>query len=157
MSASSDDDQKAVDRAFEELVAGYHLTAEGHEIQPKVKVEPEPPAEPAVDASWADEHPLFVFEPRPAEPAPEPRPAPEPEERYVPEPPPPLPRPAFPVLLAWIGIAWAAAVVLLAAFGVRLPSWTGWIALLGFVGGFAVLVFRLPRDRPPGSGDGAVL
>jgi hypothetical protein len=68
-----------------------------------------------------------------------------------------LPRPSLPILLAWAGIAYAAVVVLLAAFGVRLPAWMGWMALGGFVGGFGVLVFHLPRSRPPDAGDGAVL
>jgi hypothetical protein len=33
----------------------------------------------------------------------------------------------------------------------------GWFAVLGFVGGFVILVTRLPRHRSPDAGDGAVL
>jgi hypothetical protein len=87
---------------------------------------------------------------------PEPAAEPEPDERYVPEPQPSMARPGLPVLLAWLGIAYAAVVVLLAAFGLRLPPWTGWLAVGTFMIGFGVLVFHLPRSRPPGD-DGAVL
>ncbi|HET9648618.1 MAG TPA: hypothetical protein VFP34_10350 [Microlunatus sp.] len=166
MSAPRDDDREAIDRAFAELVAGYHLTADRPDPLPPLKLEPEspaaapgpatpspslaPPQEPI--ANWADNHPLFV--------APEPvakDPQPEVEDRYVPEPQPPLARPRLPILLAWSGILYAAVVVLLAAFGVRFPPWMGWLALGGFMGGFGVLVFNLPRSRPPDAGDGAVL
>jgi len=168
MTRPSEDDRAAIDRAFAEMVAGYHLTAE----RPQQPVEDEQPAEPDAsataggratelaqegdpDARWADEHPLFRFvDPlseavvaEPAEPA---------EPRYIPAPLPPL-APAVPALLGWIGIGWAALVVLAAAFGVRFPAWVGWVAVLGFVGGFVILVTRLPRDRSPDAGDGAVL
>jgi hypothetical protein len=165
MTRPSEDDRAGVDRAFAEMVAGYHLTADRPDAaeQPAdaagAGAAPEQAAEVALtgepDAHWADEHPLFHFPvDTPAEAA-----APEPpgEPRYVPEPLPPLPPPAVPALLGWLGIGWAALVVLAAAFGARFPAWVGWVAVLGFVGGFAVLVTRLPRSRPPGSGDGAVL
>jgi hypothetical protein len=45
--------------------------------------------------------------------------------------------------------------VLITAVGLRLPAWAGWLAIIGFVGALAVLIARLPRQRPPG--DGAVL
>jgi hypothetical protein len=168
MTRPSEDDRAAVDRAFAEMVAGYHLTAERPVVEP---VEPVPPAEPDPqpatsdqpaetarsgdpDAHWADEHPLFHFvvDPEPRPPVPEPA-----APRYVPDPLPPLPAPAVPAVLGWIGIAWAALVVLAAAFGLRFPSWVGWLAVLGFVGGFVILVTRLPRHRSPDAGDGAVL
>ena len=165
MTRPSEDDRAGVDRAFAEMVAGYHLTAD----RPDVVERPADPAGPGAapeqpaevvrtgdpDPHWADEHPLFHF---PTEPAPE-DPAPEPpaEPRYVPEALPPLPPPAVPALLGWVGIGWAALVVLAAAFGARFPAWVGWVAVVGFVGGFAVLVTRLPKSRPPDAGDGAVL
>jgi hypothetical protein len=167
MTRPSEDDRAAVDRAFAEMVAGYHLTAERPVVEPVQDVQPagpepqptssEQPAEAALsgdpDAHWADEHPLFRLVEPVAPPAP-----PEPEEaRYSPDPLPPLPAPAVPALLGWIGIAWAALVVLAAAFGLRFPAWVGWIAVLGFVGGFVILVTRLPRHRSPDAGDGAVL
>ena len=184
------DDSEAVDRAFAELVANYHLTADRpdplpprnppSEPQLRVRLDPwlDPGSDPRVDPSrrnhgeppragrasgsasvpgsggapgWADDHPLFVGSSRP-----EPAAEPEPDERYVPEPQPSMARPGVPVLLAWLGIAYAAVVVLLAAFGLRLPPWTGWLAVGTFMIGFGVLVFHLPRSRPPGD-DGAVL
>jgi hypothetical protein len=166
MTRPSEDDRSAIDRAFAEMMAGYHLTAErpsdvttgeGAPGSAPTAAEPgDPPAVVEPEHSWADQHPLFRFpveDERP--PAPEPV-EPEPEH-YVPEPLPPLDAPALPALLGWLGIGWAALVVLAAAFGLRFPSWVGWIAVFGFLAGFAVLVARLPRDRPPGSGDGAVL
>jgi drug/metabolite transporter (DMT)-like permease len=47
--------------------------------------------------------------------------------------------------------------VLAVAIGIELPRWAGWAGIIGFVGGFALLVSRLPRQRPPDAGDGAVL
>ena len=179
MTRPGEDDRAAVDRAFAELVAGYHLTADrpvastpdqpGAEDQPvgggdaQAAVDGQPagltaptsgvPRSGEPDGRWADEHPLFRFtEPEPEAPAPEPV-----EPRYVPEPMPPFAAPAVSALLGWIGIGWAALVVLAAAFGARFPAWVGWLAVLGFVGGFVILVLRLPRHRSPDAGDGAVL
>jgi purine-cytosine permease-like protein len=70
---------------------------------------------------------------------------------------PPLGRPTAAVLLGWLGIGWAVLVVLAAAFGARFPTWVGWVAVVGFLAGFGVLISRLPRNRPPDAGDGAVL
>ncbi len=168
MSAPRDDDREAIDRAFAELVAGFHLTSDRpdpllpHQVDRDSAIPPGPAgsspptagvptSNPLPTTAWADNHPLFITpEPTPV------TPDPEPDERYVPDPQPPLPRPRLPILLAWVGIAYAAIVVLLAAFGLRLPSWMGWLALGGFLGGFGVLVFNLPRSRPPDD-DGAVL
>lgn len=163
MTRSSEDDRAAVDRAFADLVAGYHLTSD----------RPDPfadqlSAEAATatrddDASTgrADQQPLFkMAEASDAQPSQDPLDPPElfeAEERFVPEPLGPLPKPAWPVLLAWIGMGYAVVAVLAAALGLRLPAFAGWLALIGFVGGFALLVTRLPRHRPPDAGDGAVL
>lgn len=149
------DDREAIDRAFADLIAGYHLTSDRPDpLTPEKAVEPAPTrtdGEPP-DSGWADSHPLFSY---PSPPAGNEEPASE--ERFVPEPPRPLPRPGWPVLVAWIGMGYAVLAVLAAALGLHLPAWTGWLALLGFVGGFTVLVTRLPRHRPPDAGDGAVL
>jgi hypothetical protein len=159
VSRASEDDREAVDRAFADLVAGYHLTAD----------RPDPLLAPPVEAqqskerdeNWADEHPLFR--------APEPTPAPESpahteplvereaEPPYVPDPLPPLGRPAVPALLGWIAIGYAVLLVLGATIGIRFPMWAGWLAVVSFIGGFGILVTRLPRNRPPDAGDGAVL
>ena len=155
----SEDDRDAIDRAFAELVAGYHLTADGPE---PITTDTEEPTVASADpdlrdntANWAADHPLFGFVGTSADvPAPEDEPT---EERYVPAPLPPPQRPGIPALLGWIGIGYAILIVLAATFGVTLPS----LGRLGrgrdFVGGFGILMTRLPRERPPGAGDGAVL
>ena len=161
MSRPSEDDREAVDRAFADLVAGYHLTSDRPDpLQDRSLREPAGELAPTTtddaDPAWADEHPLFRF----PDPATEPVAAEEPdtaEEQFVPEPPMPLPRPAWPALLAWIAMGYAVLAVLAAAVGVHLPRWAGWVALVGFIGGFGVLVTRLPRHRPPDAGNGAVL
>jgi hypothetical protein len=156
----SEDDRDAIDRAFAELVAGYHLTATRPD--PHTPAAPDEPAvAPATPdardsaANWAADHPLFGFVETPAD-------APvsseeEPTERYVPEPLPPLQRPGVPALLGWIGIGYAVVIVLAATFGLRFPAWAGWVAVGSFVGGFGILMTQLPRERPPDAGDGAVL
>jgi hypothetical protein len=161
VSPEREDDREAVDRAFAELVAGYHLTAEPPHPQPAAPAEATQGAE--ADESWADHHPLFLLQPTPVEPAavePAPsEPAPEPaaDRPYVPEPLPPMSRPGLPVLVGWIGIGYAVLLVLAATFGLRFPMWADWLAVGSFLGGFGVLVSQLPRHRPPDAGDGAVL
>jgi hypothetical protein len=160
MGLPSEDDRDAIDRAFAELVAGYHLTADRPDVFSSESQDEPTVSSPAHEveestANWAADHPLFGFAESTAE---APRPAPKPaEERYVPEPLPPLRRPAIPALLGWIGIGYAIIVVLAATFGLRFPAWAGWVAVGSFVGGFGILMTRLPRERPPGAGDGAVL
>jgi hypothetical protein len=159
MPRPSEDDREAIDRAFADLVAGFHLTSDRPDplIEEEATVaeltEPSPAAESETPVpSWVDSQPLFVFIDPPAVDE-----APEPEERFVPEPLMPLPRPAWPVLVAWIAMGYAVLAVLATAMGAKFPAWAGWIALVGFVGGFALLVTRLPRHRPPDAGNGAVL
>ena len=133
----SEDDREAIDRAFAELVAGYHLTADRCDAPvPEQNAEQALPAGPSLEAI-------------------EPPPEPGPEERFIPPPVEPLPRLSASTLLGWIGIGYAVAFVLLTAVGIRLPPLAGWLAIGGFVTSFAILVSRLPRSRPPG--DGAVL
>jgi len=164
MTRPDEDDRAAVERAFAEMVAGYHLTADrpapdpvGSDTAERPVVEPDgqPAAEP--DPHWADNHPLFRFPTEPATARPAEAVEPDAHEGYEPEPLPPLPRPGIPALIGWLGISWAVLVVLSGAFGARFPGWVGWLAALGFLGGFGVLVSRLPRHRPPDAGDGAVL
>ena len=159
MALPSEDDRDAIDRAFAELVAGYHLTADRPD-----PLTHEAPDEPAVGSSaldgdttanWAADHPLFGLVETPPE---APLVAEEPtEERYTPEPLPPLQRPAVPALLGWIGIGYAIVIVLAATLGLSFPAWAGWVAVGSFVGGFGILMTRLPRERPPDAGNGAVL
>ena len=154
MAHAGEDDREAIDRAFADLVAGYHLTAERPNSADALRTrsaEPAPAPEP--DESWAAEHPLFRF----TEPMPIVEPVhPEPE-RYVPEPLPPMTWPGVPALVGWVGIAYAVVLVMAATFGARVPSWAGWIAVVSFLTGFAILMTQLPRRRPPDAGDGAVL
>ena len=151
MSRERDDDREAVDRAFAELIAGYHLTADPPDPQPAAQAEAPQGAE--AEEGWADHHPLFRLQPARAEPAREHSPDPP----YVPEPLPPMSRPGLPVLLGWIGIGYAVLLVLAATFGLRFPLWAGWLAVGSFLGGFGILMTQLPRHRPPDAGDGAVL
>ena len=192
----SEDGRDAIDRAFAEILAGYHLTAERPDplLSGPLAAEPRPDSrvtdsrsadsltadsrdaeQQGADVLSADppprtddlpEQPLFRFVPY-VPPAVDPATAdralphraaaestPEPD-RFVPPPLEPLPRPDLPSLLGWIGIGIAVLFVLITAVGLRLPAWAGWLAIIGFVGALAVLIARLPRQRPPG--DGAVL
>lgn len=147
------EDQNEIDRTFAEIVARFH-TADGPEhdpepLPPRSERDPVDEPEPTI---WADDHPLFTFDPPPPQPDPEPE-----DERYVPEPPPPLPRPSWPTLLAAVSIGYATLVMIALMFGAPLPAWAGILAIVGFMIGCAILVFRLPRNRPPGSDDGAIL
>jgi hypothetical protein len=162
----SEDDRDAIDRAFAELVAGYHLTADGPDTQLAETSDgpaplPDGTATSAPDpfdgvANWAADHPLFGFVERPAEPRPSLDDQPT-DGHYIPEPLPPIQRPGVPALLGWIGIGYAIIIVLAATFGLGFPAWAGWVAVGSFVGGFGILITRLPRERPPGSGNGAVV
>lgn len=149
MARTGDDDRASVDRAFAELVAGYHLTADRPDPLPAAEV----PQSAEADDSWADQHPLFSFPPPTGEPAVRPEPA----RPYEPEPLPPMPRPGLPAMAGWIGIGFAVLLVLAATFGLRFPTWAGWLAVGSFLTGFGILMTQLPRDRPPDAGDGAVL
>jgi hypothetical protein len=151
VSREREDDREAVDRAFAELVAGYHLTADRPDPQLTAPAEAAQGTE--ADESWADQHPLFRLQPAPAEPSTEPPPDPP----YVPESLPPMSRPGVPALLGWIGIGYAMLLVLGATFGLRFPMWAGWLAVGSFLAGFGILLTQLPRHRPPDAGDGAVL
>jgi hypothetical protein len=151
VSREREDDREAVDRAFAELVAGYHLTADRPDPQPTAPAEAAQGTE--ADEGWADQHPLFRLQPAsPAEPI-----EPPADPPYVSEPLPPMSRPGVPALLGWIGIGYAVLLVLAATFGLRFPLWAGWLAVGSFLAGFGILVTQLPRHRPPDAGDGAVL
>ncbi|WP_152361662.1 hypothetical protein [Microlunatus speluncae] len=149
------EDQSEIDREFAEIISRFHTTTElPGDPEPLITPDDDddPVDEPTPPTAWADDHPLFVFD------APPPRREPDPdEERYVPEPPPPLPRPSWPTLLATISLAYATLAMIALILGAPLPVWAGVLAIIGFVVGCAILAFRLPRNRPPGSDDGAIL
>jgi hypothetical protein len=150
VSRADDDDRAAIDRAFAEMVAGYHLTPT---VRPAAGGLGGGAAERGGRRLWADQHPLFAFPPPSGEPLPEP----EPHPPYVPEPLPPMSRPGLPVLLGFLGISYAVLLVVAATFGLRFPTWAGWLAVGSFLTGFGILMTQLPRQRPPDAGDGAVL
>ena len=177
-------DRESVDRAFAEMIAGYHLTAERTEAHgAELTATDEPRAErtdrperperterpdhddgtgPTGVSASATPGAFPFSEPTPVLPAPLAwRAAPEPvepsDESYVPDPLPPLSRPAAPTLVGWAGVLFAAVVVLAAGFGLHLPAWLGWLTVTSFIVGSVLLLTQLPRSRPPGSGDGAVV
>ena len=171
-------DRESVDRTFAEMVAAFHLTAERSEPQaagltatedprPERRDQPEREHTEHDDGTGptavASTPPAFPFsEPTPVLPAslvwrsgPEvPQP---PDDQYVPDPLPPLSRPRTPALVGWGAVLFAAVVVLAAGFGLRMPAWLGWLTVTSFIVGSVVLLTQLPRQRPPGTGDGAVL
>lgn len=83
----------------------------------------------------------------------------EPVEHFVPPEPPPLPQTDAITRAAWVGVLGAPALFVLAGLlNWHLPWWGAALGVLGFVGGFALLVWRM-RDGEPGAGpdDGAVV
>ncbi len=91
--------------------------------------------------------------------APDSVPPDDPEDRFVPPEAPPITSTDLASRLAWLGVLGAPLLLLVAALTVgRLPSLMVVGALVAFVGGFATLVLRLPRDRDDnGPDDGAVV
>ncbi|MFT4164638.1 MAG: hypothetical protein QM650_05300 [Microlunatus sp.] len=169
------DDKASVDRAFADLVAGFHLTAERPESdQPSDWDEPvhrpqapgsvfetpgptAPPGAADLGAPPPRAPELDLPEIHLPEEDEEPEPAAAEEEHYDPGPLAPLPRPAWPVLVGWIGIGYAVLTVIVGVFGFPLPRWAAWAGVIAFAGGFGLLLSQLPRHRPPDAGDGAVL
>jgi hypothetical protein len=82
------------------------------------------------------------------------------EEHFVPPPPPPLPHLDSVAKGAWTALFGGPAYLLAATLlGWVVPGWAALLAVVAFVGGFAVVAMRL-GDRPSddaGSDDGAVL
>jgi hypothetical protein len=95
--------------------------------------------------------------PRGAEPAPG---AEDDEEHYIPPPPPPLPHLDPLAKGAWTALFGGPAyLVLTSIVGWNVPGWAALLAVMAFVGGFAVVVTRLGDgpSRGEGPGNGAVL
>lgn len=84
--------------------------------------------------------------------------APE-DDRYVPPPAPPVPRPHGLRAVAWFGLFGVPTIVLVClVLGISLPSPTGLIALVWFVGGFGYLVATMNGPKNDGGwDDGAVV
>jgi hypothetical protein len=82
------------------------------------------------------------------------------EDHYVPPPPPPLPHLDPIAKGAWTALFGGPAYLLLTSFlGWSVPSWAALLAVMAFVGGFAVVVLRLGDGPSRGSGpdNGAML
>ena len=90
-------------------------------------------------------------------PLPEPRPESPPEtdrlddelddDQFVPPTPPPLPRLSPDRLLAWVGLFGSPTMLLIClVLNIRLVPWMAYLLVASFIGGFAYLVVKLPRN-----------
>ncbi|HET9657833.1 MAG TPA: hypothetical protein VFP72_20945, partial [Kineosporiaceae bacterium] len=80
------------------------------------------------------------------------------EDGYVPPEPPPIGRGDFITTFAWVCVLGGPSFLLVAAVVWRdLPGWLLLAALAAFVGGFVLLVARLPGEPPDDPDDGAVV
>jgi hypothetical protein len=78
------------------------------------------------------------------------------EEGFVPPEPPPLPTLAPDRGLAWAGVFGSPAVLLACLIlSVSIPTWLGYLLVVGFVGGFVYLVLKMPREPRDPWDDGA--
>ena len=78
------------------------------------------------------------------------------EEGYVPPEPPPLPTVAPDRGLAWAGVFGSPVVLLVCLIlQISIPTWLGYLLVVGFVGGFVYLVFQMPREPREPWDDGA--
>jgi hypothetical protein len=78
------------------------------------------------------------------------------EEGYVPPEPPPLPTLAPDRGLAWAGVFGSPAVLLVCLIlSISIPTWLGYLLVVGFVGGFVYLVLKMPREPREPWDDGA--
>jgi hypothetical protein len=78
------------------------------------------------------------------------------EEGYDPPEPPPLPTVTPDRGLAWAGVFGSPAVLLACLiFSISIPTWLGYLLVVGFVGGFIYLVFQMPREPREPWDDGA--
>lgn len=73
------------------------------------------------------------------------------EGHYEPPPPPPLLQGDRVGIAAWFSVLGAPVLVFGAAFlGITLPGWSMFVAVVAFLVGFVVLIFRMTDSRPPG-------
>jgi hypothetical protein len=78
------------------------------------------------------------------------------EEGFVPPEPPPLPTIAPDRGLAWAGVFGSPAALLICLIlSISIPSWLGYLLVVGFVGGFIYLVLQMPREPRDPWDDGA--
>jgi hypothetical protein len=85
------------------------------------------------------------------------RPLPEPQaesedledelDEFVPPTPPPLPKLSPDRLLAWVGLFGSPTILLIClVLNIRLMPWMAYLLVASFIGGFAYLVAKLPRN-----------
>lgn len=149
-----DRDQTADEQAWQAIIENYGDRPELDEQPPERPADP--PVQPRPDAPFGgrfgDPAAFDVADELAGEPADD-----DPEEQgYRPPPPPPLPTLAPDRALAWAGV-FGSPLVLLAAllFRITLPTWLGYLLVVGFVGGFAYLVVKMPREPRDPWDDGA--
>jgi len=162
--------------AWQDLVARYDLPADPSGAAPWPDRESLAP--PAGDPGPAGHAPgpggdrARVIRPATPQPAPAPASAPPAsasdagrgeeadEEHYIPPPPPPLPHLDPIAKGAWTALFGGPAYLLLTSFlGWTVPGWAALLAVMAFVGGFAVVVLRLGDGPSRGAGpdNGAML
>jgi hypothetical protein len=78
-------------------------------------------------------------------------------DAFVPPEPPPLPRGDAITMLAWAGVILGPVVMLISVLWRHVPQLVVLFALAAFVGGFVVLVSRMPKHREDDDDDGAVV
>lgn len=79
-------------------------------------------------------------------------------ERFVPPEPPPLPRGGFSTTFAWVCLLGGPLFLVFGALAWKdVPGGLILTAVAAFIGGFVMLVARLPRDHPDDPDDGAVV
>lgn len=152
------------DADFDALVSGLELDGDFDELDPLDDPADDRPGErwgPLVPPSDAGVPDLRV----PADPGGPSGPrdhtlADEPEE-LSPEDYKPAPvtfgRPSTPAVIGWVCLALCLAVLVTAIVGVTLPGWIGYLGVGCFIAAMAILLSRLPKNRDPSDGDGAVL
>lgn len=132
------------DDAWREIVENYGDTPSVEDLRTEVAAEASAPEQDS-EPDPAPQTPLFWH------------PDPDDEQDYIP-PDEPLPRPAFPTLIAWLGVLGMPAIVIaLLVLRVAIPTWGAVGFVMWFLGGFGYLVSTMPKQREDPWDDGARL
>ena len=76
----------------------------------------------------------------------------------MPPTPPPLPRLSPDRLLAWVGLFGSPTILLIClVLSIRLMPWMAYLLVASFIGGFAYLVVKMPRDTDTTPGTTALV
>ncbi len=147
-------DAAAAELAWQSIIDNYGERAQLDD--PPTAAAPEaPPVQPVSDAPFGgrfgDPRALDGYDGEP-----EPQVDDDVEDGFVPPEPPPLPRLTPDRAIAWAGVFGSPAVLLLALIlSVSIPTWLGYLLVVGFVGGFIYLVLQMPRGPREPWDDGA--